>query len=127
MKANGLAYERKFIRHLQRFDLDWELHPHQWMDFYDENGRGLAQVDVFAVLQDKIILFECKLSENLSAHVQLRALYGPLLEYIYERPVVMVQVCKNLRHLNRRRHEVGGLADILASDGSRLLTWHWLP
>lgn len=96
------------------------------MDFFDENGRGYAQSDLFLVLSDKIVLFECKLTESAGGHEQLSLLYGPLLSYIYSRPLVLVQVCKNLRR-GFRRIEITSLEEAIASTSQKVLTWQWLP
>lgn len=100
----------------------------QWIEFEDENGPGYAQPDIFFVLSDRVVLFECKLTETLRGHQQLRGLYGPLLSEIYLRPVILILACKNLARLDIRRWEVGGLREaVLTRESGKVLTWHWLP
>jgi hypothetical protein len=50
------------------------------------------------------------------------ALYAPLLRYIYELPVVCLQVCKNLRYVPKRL--VDGPAALLAKPTQGVSTWH---
>lgn len=101
------------------------LHANQWLFFSDVFGPGYAQPDVYFILSNKVILFECKLTEKLSGHEQLKGLYAPLLEHIYSRPVTKVLVCRGLKL--RYREEVEDLAGVLASSSKNVLTWQWLP
>ncbi len=74
-----------------------EFFPSQWLQFVDANGPGFAQPDFYFVRPDSVLCIECKLTQHPVAWEQLRGLYAPLLEKLYARPVVCVQVCKNLR------------------------------
>lgn len=125
-KARGLTFERKFIRFLKRSLPQGVIYPNQWIKFLDANGRGYAQPDVFLLFKERIVLFECKLTENLSAQRQLLHLYEPLLFHIYARPVVKIQVCKNLRS-GLRRIEISSLPSAIQTKSSSVLTWQWLP
>lgn len=71
-------------------------------------------------MQDSlVILIECKLTQTNRAWPQMRELYKPILELVYEKPVVCIQACRNVRdpdsnivaHINR------------AKDGD---TWHYV-
>lgn len=90
----GLAFERKVGRELQRSLPTLVSSP--WFEFQDKNGRGYCNVDHYAVLDDKVLCFECKLTETWVAFSQILELYKPVLEHIYGKPVVAVQVCKHL-------------------------------
>lgn len=97
------------------------------MEFEDEQGHGFAQLDAALICSDKILLFECKLTENLHGHAQLRGLYGPLLSFLYPaREIIYILLCKNLRR-DLRRFEVNSLEEAIASDSRKVLTWQWLP
>lgn len=69
----------------------------QWLRFVDDAGPGCAQPDLFLVLPTHVLLLEVKLTHTEFAWPQMEGLYVPLLEYVFERPVTTVQVCKNLR------------------------------
>lgn len=97
----GLAYEKRFGEFLSRtkFPADALLLGGPWLHFEDRNGRGWAQPDFLLVSPRGAYIFECKLKENTKAWVQLFRLYTPLLDFILQRPLKRVQVCKHLRPL----------------------------
>jgi len=68
----------------------------RWIYFRDACGRGYAQPDFYVLRMDCVLVFECKLSQCANAFSQINELYRPLLERLYELPVVAVQVCKFL-------------------------------
>jgi hypothetical protein len=96
-KAQGLTYQKKIARVLKR-DMPEELVADQWIRFQDANGHGYAQPDFYSVFEDRVVLFEAKLTQNDSAKDQCLKLYAPLLTYIYGRPVVSCQVFRNIRY-----------------------------
>jgi hypothetical protein len=106
-----LTYERKFLKYLERrcaaSHPAGQLFPHHWIYFTDEAGPGWAQPDFFLVEPRLVTVFETKLTQTTAAWEQLDGLYGPLLEYLFARPVRKVQVCKNL----------------LADDGTLISRW----
>ena len=67
-----------------------------WLRYEDANGRGWAQPDHFVLLDDRLLLLECKLSQTLDAWHQLEAIYAPLLRWIFGRPVVTIGVFRFL-------------------------------
>jgi hypothetical protein len=98
------------------------------MRFEDQNGLGFAQTDSYLVLRSRIICFECKLTETLAGYAQLEKLYKPLLEAIYERPVVLVLACKNLSRLDLRRTDANSLREALFAPATKgVVTFQWLP
>lgn len=128
----GLAYERVVGRHLkseiQAGHLGGTLVLSQWILFLDKNGYGWAQIDAFILpppdSQDvPILLIEAKLTQTDSATAQLISLYLPLLRKIYNRPVVCLQVCKNLRHLPNKFVE--SPREVLENPGPGVFTWHF--
>lgn len=71
----------------------------QWIEFEDDNGHGYAQPDHLIIEPSRVVIVECKLSQNDAAWDQLLLLYRPLIETIYpERESICVQSCKYLRH-----------------------------
>lgn len=94
-KALGLTFERKVGLVLGR--LFSEVHSGVWFEYQTLDKVAVCQPDHFAVLSDKIILVECKLSEKIEAWVKMRELYAPILEQHYARPVARVQAARHLR------------------------------
>ena len=123
----GHSYERVVGRALKRmlFDgtLQGELFLSRWIMFSDQNGVGWAQPDAFILMDDQILLFECKLTQTETAHPQLLSLYLPLLRHIYNRPILCLQVCKNLRQIPKKFVE--SPRELLANPGSGVYLWHF--
>lgn len=114
-----MAYERKLGKFLQTLRLPGTLHAAQWLEFEDANGHGYALPDFFIVCPTVVVLLESKLTQVDVAWPQMRELYSPLLEWVYQRRVCCIQVCKHLSHEGD---------PIVASprelkDG---VVWHWL-
>lgn len=118
-----MAYERKLGKKLDRLlktgKLSGQLFYDHWFHFEDDNGEGWAQPDYFILSPHRVICFEAKLSQTPEAWRQLNDLYQPLLEFAFKRPVIAVQVCKNLRE--RDETIIRSFAEI--HDGATL---HWL-
>jgi len=107
--------------------LEAQIHHNQWMRFEDSNGIGYAQTDSYLVLNSRVICFECKLTETLAGYSQLEKLYKPLLQAIYERPIVLVLTCKNLSRLDLRRTEANSLREALLAPATKgVITFQWL-
>lgn len=72
-------------------------HYHAWIE-YEELGRSrrAAEPDLFALLDNEIILVEFKLTGSVYGKAQCETLYAPLLHHIYSLPVRSLQVCKVL-------------------------------
>lgn len=123
-RSKGLTYERKFGKMLRRwmdsgYFYEGQLFQKHWINFEDDNGVGWAQPDYFILTPDAIWIFELKLSQNSGAWEQLRGLYGPLLEHLFRRDIVRVQVCKNLiEHDGTVVNSIDALGDGC--------TFHWL-
>lgn len=98
---------------------------HQWIQYNDANGPGLAEPELFTVLKDRVILFEVKLTGGIAGQMQLRGLYRPLLEEIYSRRVVCCMVCKYITP-DTPGPFFGSPEEFIAS-GEEFGTWHWLP
>ena len=73
------------------------LKSEQWFYYIDENGRNYCQPDHFVVLPTHVLLVECKLTQKSRAFPQMGGLYVPVLQHIYKRPIVGVQVCRNMQ------------------------------
>lgn len=118
-----MTYEKK-IRRLTRDwtrEQDLDFYPAQWLSFCDAHGLGWAQPDSFIDRGDVVIVIECKLTQADGAESQCCELYKPLLERIFQKPVICIQVFKNLRY------EIRGK---MLNDFSDLLTltegyWLW--
>ncbi len=128
--AMGKTYERKVEKHLARWvkreGVDGELYLGQWIKFRDSVGSGHAQPDAFLVQQELVLLAEIKLTQTLLAEDQMNLLYKPLLQFIFGRPVVCVQICKGLR-VDPKEMQVQDLNELLRFPRPGCFTYHWLP
>ncbi len=95
-RAKGLAYQRQVEKELASL---WAgVRSGQWFLFFDAFGRGHAQPDAFVVFPTHVLLFEIKLTQTHEAFLQMAQLYSPILEHVYKRPIMTVQICKILRY-----------------------------
>lgn len=92
-KAKGITYEKKIGRRLGSL---WPVVSGQWFEFRDANGLGCCQTDHYVVLDDQVLLVECKLTETWVGFSQIDLLYRPILEAVYGKPVTGVMACKHL-------------------------------
>jgi len=98
VQKKGLVYEKQVARLFKRrSDLEGKLFVSQWIMYEDVNGLGWAQVDLYLVQKEVILLVECKLSQTERAHAQLLYLYLPLLRKIYLQQIVCLQICKYMQ------------------------------
>ena len=92
--------------------------------FEDANGIGCCQTDHELHFEDYIILLECKLTQSPLAVPQMTKLYIPVMKEIYDKPIIPVQVCKNLK-----TNPPNLLADIevlIEHPRMAIWTWHYL-
>jgi len=118
-RAKGKAYERKLARFVSR------LHPctyNPWIYFVDANGPGWAQPDIIVHCLDRTVVLEAKLSETAAALPQLHDLYGPLVQRLYGKPVLLVQV---FRFPRQRGLALSSFTEVLLADPG-YHRWHWL-
>lgn len=120
-RAKGKTYERTILRCLKRAFLEPDrIHYNEWLGYTDASGSNFCQPDIYVVLPSYVLLLEVKLTQTEDAEIQLRDLYRPLLEALYSRPVVMVQVCKNLRY--KPINAISSLRE--ACEPGKLYTYH---
>ncbi len=123
-----MTYERSVGRKLkrrislERFDAD--LVQGQWYSFTDENGFGCCQTDIELHFPAHIILLEVKLTQTRHAEGQMLDLYLPVLKEVHGKPVIPVQVCKNMRH--KADLALRDIEDLIAKPEMKLWTWHYL-
>lgn len=92
-RAKGLRYEKAVIRHLAA---RWpEAVPNQWFAYEDSTGPHVCQTDVVVPLRDRVLVFEAKSGHRSLAYVQLRRLYGPVVERVYGLPSVQVEITRS--------------------------------
>ena len=101
----------------------WE--SQRWIRFADGNGPGWAQPDFYLVQPRRVICWEAKLSYVPEGLDQLTELYVPLLEHIYERPVLPILVFKNPSGVTTEHTEFSDTFNLPAFEDPYL--WHWLP
>lgn len=68
----------------------------QWFEFWDSAGRGLCQTDLIVVLPHVVYCFEVKLGNIPLGRTQFRALYKPVLERVYARPVQGIVIARHV-------------------------------
>lgn len=127
-RAKGITYEklvgRRLTRRIENGDFVAELVSGQWFAFEDDFGFGFCQVDYYLICPGFIVLLEAKLTQTQSAEEQLQYLYAPVLRHIYQIPVVMVQVCKNL--VQHPKQMLGDISEIINRPQSGIWTWHFI-
>lgn len=105
---HGVQFENRFGRWLQeglakhRTEENiagFTLRSGTWLRYTDARNDGAwAQPDHYLVLRDRLILFECKLSEVPEAWHQLDKIYAPLLAHIYpDLPILKCAVYASVR------------------------------
>ena len=98
--------------------LEGKLYADLWLMFEDSNGNGFAQPDQFLMQEKRIVLFECKLSQNSQAWEQITHLYKPLLEHVFKKPVIGVQVFKRMKYEEPGRHRISIHKELEFKDGA---------
>lgn len=120
----GHAYERAVLREIKRLGLNGETVFQQWIMFADENGLGWARPDLYILLDDVTLVIEAKLTQTRTAETQLISLYLPLLQSIYQTPMLLLQAFRTLRSVPKRL--VDGPEDFLQHPGPGVHTWHYI-
>lgn len=96
MQAQGKAYESRALRYLDRASGTTQLQKRRWIGYEEPAGRlRAAQPDAFVVLNDRVLVFEVKLTRCLEGILQLETLYFPLLRKLYGLPPCGVLVFRN--------------------------------
>ena len=127
-RAKGLTYEKKVGRTLKRWQREGELAGElllgPWFSFWDEGGHGYCQPDALIITSSFVFILECKLSFTDFAWPQLRRLYKPVVEKVFERPAITIQVCRNL--YIQPAGLIESLQKTMDDPSSGCLTWHFL-
>lgn len=127
-QGKGLTYEKHVGRRLKRWQERGELYGEvileQWFSFQDFNGHGYCQTDCLIVTDSLVFILECKLTYTDWAWPQLRELYKPIVEKVYERPSILIQVCKNLHYVPERM--ISSIQELMDFPLDGNLTWHFL-
>ncbi len=93
----GKKYEQRCHEVLSR---QWEnlgsYLPGPWISFHDQNRkRRLCQPDALFIRSDgSVLIVEMKLTHTLNAWWQLRRLYQPVVERLYNREAFVLEVCR---------------------------------
>ncbi len=119
-KGQGVKYENALAKALP------SAKHGQWFEFQDRNGKGWCQTDLLIELPDGVLVLESKYSWVPEGHTQLENLYRPVVERVWQKPMLGVQVCKNLA-VGCRIETVMRLDDALAvAKQRRPVVLHWL-
>lgn len=109
----GQRYERRVIRELSRVFPD--LVYHEWLEYTDENGHGVAEPEAYVIRDGTVLLYEIKLVGCRYGHEQLSLLYAPLLAELHRLPVRGLQIARTLAP-DSPGPFVGSLAEWIAGD-----------
>lgn len=127
--AEGIRFQQKVHEDLRELARYGELKPEIWIQYRDTYGIHYCSPDDVLVLPNRVMIVESKLSLRRyeTARTQLKALYKPVLEYIYQRPTILVlafkHFCGNLQDLTL----VPSLEDLLYErPGNEIFGWHKL-
>jgi hypothetical protein len=115
---------RALLRWKEKGELHGEIILGQWFSFQDENGHGYCQPDILIVTSTLVFILECKLTFTLWAWPQLRELYKPVVEKTFERPSILVQVCRNLHYVPDGM--IDSIQELMDSPMDGNNTWHFL-
>lgn len=120
-KGMGLAYERLLANALPGGEAG------VWWKYEDKNGWGACQTDLVLVGMRSVLVLEAKYTWTEDAFAQLEGLYRPVVEMAAGKPVICVQVCRNLRAESGLGLVFGDLAEAVkaAKQSGVLVTLHW--
>lgn len=120
-KGQGLRYERLLAKALPG------AQHGVWFQYSDMNGLGACQTDLLAVLRTCVVVIEAKYTWVPEGHLQLEALYKPVVERVFGKPMLGIVVCKRLVPGMTGVHVAPSLtaAINIAQHGGRAV-WHWL-
>lgn len=123
-----MTYEKHVGRKLKNWiasgQLYGKLYLGQWFNFVDDNGFGYCQPDALLETKDFVFILECKLTYTDWAWPQLRKLYKPIVEHVFQKPTITIQVCKNMYFVPNNL--INCLSEIVDSPKDGCLTWHFL-
>lgn len=128
--AQGIAFQNKLgaflAQAIREGRIEGKLYSDLWLMFEDRNGSGYAQPDHFIIQPERLVLFECKLSQNSIAWQQMEQLYKPLLGHLFRKPVVGIQAFKRMRfeETSRPRVSIYGPEALDFKDGAVWQYYH---
>lgn len=88
-----MKYERDLAKALP------EAKHGTWFEYYDSNGHGFCQPDLFLRVGEELVILEVKYTWVPEAYAQIEKLYRPVLEAAFGLKTHGVVVCKNLTPL----------------------------
>ena len=115
---------RRLLKRIAQGRIKAELISKQWYDFKDYCGFGYCQTDHELHFDDYIILLEVKLTQCDQAIPQMVDLYLPVMKLVHQKPVIPVQVCKNLTH--KPEDSIWDVEQLIKRPEMRIWTWHYL-
>lgn len=108
VKGLGLRFEATVAK-----ALPGALHG-QWFKFLDNNGPGYAQADLLFEADGRLCLGECKLTDCFEADRQMKRLYLPLLQALWDGPIHCIVIVKYLSPLTERGRVVSSWDSAMA-------------
>ena len=119
-QAQGLRYERQVARALP------QARYGQWFSYTDANGTGYCSPDLILPAGPWLCVLEVKLTDTPRAIWQLKELYFPVLEKVFNRPIRGAVVARNLWRRTEQGLVVETLAQALAMPAESIPVIHWL-
>ena len=81
---HGIKFEYAWAKYMDAKQ-STKFNAGPWIEYSDINGLGYCQPDGILWTEEQIIVFECKLTFTYrKAYNEMRDLYAPLLEHMYE-------------------------------------------
>jgi hypothetical protein len=119
-KADGLRYESAACKAIGG-------EAALWWKFIDRHGSHWCQTDLLVRGKGTSLVLEIKLTWTWKAWVQLEELYRPVVEAALGKPMLGVQVCKNITSEARDSSLiVHNLHDaVVAAKQGKRVTLHW--
>lgn len=96
-----------------------QLHLNPWFT----DGQRWRSPDALVVLAEKTLVLEAKLTFKDYGDSKLFYEYGPIVEQVFAKPVVLVQVTSWPR---KQKVDVESLEEALALPPGGPFLWHWI-
>ncbi len=116
-RGRGIAYEGRVASAMRAAVGAGFVAGNSWLRYGLADGtEGYCEVDLHIVGRDRVLVMEAKLTAVQRAHRQLTLRYGPLLSVYYDRPAVLIQVCRHATPETRDIVKTKDLAMLEPSD-----------
>lgn len=124
--AAGLRYERHFGMYLGAKNIPYS--HGQWLKFSDLKGTNYAQPDYISELEDRVYIWENKLTQKAEGELKLEKLYVPLVRALFpDKAVFPVMVFRNiLWQPDRLFDSIDAVLLLRKRDSEKISHLHWI-